>query len=138
MLSQMLQHEIDNRQISVREAARQIGISHTSVHRVLDDKNTDLGTKKAVAQWLGISFSSIIEAGEDLDTGVLILLQKLLKDNKALGNAFKEIVVSLEKGKIDTKDVEDILGYITYRLKIAKQSKNPGEPSDQKIGFEDL
>ncbi len=61
-LSTLLREKIIQENISEREASRQIGVSPTTIARVLSGDLPDLTTMIAMCDWLGVSVSKILDS----------------------------------------------------------------------------
>jgi len=51
MLAHMLQDTMTKENLSVRKAAQEIGISHSTITRILNNDNIDLQTYQQVCTW---------------------------------------------------------------------------------------
>lgn len=122
MLSELLKDEMKQRGISIREAARQIGIAHTTVSRIIKGNQVDLDTVELVSHWLSIDVSNALN-GLPEETRVVPLLTSLLDRNPKLKKYLSMAVAELDAGKIEVQDLEDILAYITFRLEISHKNK---------------
>ncbi len=89
MLKEFLRDTMRQRNLSGRETARQIGVSHTTIRRMLIDEPIDLDTAAKVTSWLGVSLAAVLEVDyeENLDMDIRIL---------ALLDRFPELRLLLE------------------------------------------
>jgi len=61
MLATMLRNKMNEEGISTRVVAGKTGISHTTVHRILNGGNADIPTINALCDWLGVSVSDVMD-----------------------------------------------------------------------------
>ena len=60
----LLEQRMRERSLSIREAAKEIGVSHTTISRIINEQTTaDIYTLIAVSKWLGCTPSSLFEWG---------------------------------------------------------------------------
>ncbi len=119
MLATMLRNKMNEEGISTRVVAGKTGISHTTVHRILNGGNADIPTINALCDWLGVSVSDVM----DDNAGQSSIAQKIaiiISAEPKLGKLLAELADQVEKGEIDPSDVEDIINYAGYRLNLKK------------------
>ncbi len=135
MLPQLLLNKIYANHYSLREAARQIGISHTSVKRVLDEASVDLDTLDAVARWVGVPLATVLELRTDQQSEKFLAdLQMLTGMEPELRPVFEEIFSKIVNGRLDARVLSDVVAYAKYQ--IAQQdtglTHEPGSRSKKK------
>jgi DNA-binding Xre family transcriptional regulator len=116
MLQRILQDEIRSRGISIREASRQIGISHTTLFRVLDGKQLDLPTIELICKWLGIKANEVLRLPESQSPTTADKLAVLISRNPRLSAAMDRLVALYEDKQIEAVIVSDVLAYIAFRV----------------------
>ena len=62
VLSTLVNEKIRKDWISVREASRQVGVSATTMSRVLEGESVDVDTLIMICSWLGVSPSHVLDA----------------------------------------------------------------------------
>lgn len=123
MLAKLLEDEIKKQGISKRSAAKKIGIAHTTISRILDGKQVDLDTVQLICRWININVSDVLNT-TDVNADLTSLLSSILQRNPRLQKEFTEAAAKLNNGEIEIKDLEDILAYITFRIKISQKLSN--------------
>lgn len=118
MLAKMLQDEMNRRGISIRKAAKQIGVAHTTIGRVLEGKQVDLDTVQSISKWLNINVSDAVNA-TDTDADLVTLISSVLQRNPPLRKELTEAAGKLNNGEIGLRDLEDILAFIAFRIKMS-------------------
>jgi len=114
MLRQLVVEELRRRNISLREAGRQAGVAHTTIVRLMDDsQNYRMSTVEKVADWLGVSTSDLV--GNSTSEQLMTFLDK----HPALRMALDEALEKYRLEEVPYNVIEDILNYITYRLRVS-------------------
>lgn len=121
MLGKLLLDEINERRLSIRAAARQIGIAHTTLQRVLRDNPTDLKTIKAIGEWLKIDIPTALGMKEDQFTNINAKLNIIFQRIPALADMLEEIFEEFDAGVIPISEIEEVIKYTTFRLTLKKQ-----------------
>ena len=115
MLRSLLAEKMRKEQISARDAARQIGISHTTVNRVIAGDIPNVDNLVAISNWLGVSVPTVlgVETGTKDDVAARVAL--LIEAAPGLRTLFSSLVEDYQAGRLTSEDVEDILAYAAYR-----------------------
>lgn len=114
MIGELLQNKIRENGISKREAARQIGVAHTTVNRIIKGVPPDLPTIYAVSEWLGVNPSVLIDI--DSQNNLAAKVTAILQQNPKLAEVFAEAFSRVEDGRMSPSEVEDLIAYMTFRL----------------------
>ena len=123
MLDQILKEELAKRGLSIREAAREIGVAHTTVARMVQGITVDIGTLQKTCDWLGIQLSTVLNVEDKSELGLTSKLAMILEKQPELAGVFAEALDELEAGHLTTADLADIMGYAAYRINLGKQRK---------------
>ncbi|MCB2146613.1 MAG: helix-turn-helix transcriptional regulator [Deltaproteobacteria bacterium] len=124
MLAKLVLESMNEKNLSMRAAAREAGVAHTTFGRILKGENVDISTLNAVCDWIGVNVSDVMDdnAGQSsLSQRIAMVVSK----EPALGRVFDEMLTGFENGDIDSRDIEDIVNYAGYRLNL----KNIGKGS---------
>jgi DNA-binding Xre family transcriptional regulator len=116
MLKQILDQEIRRNRISNREAARQIGISHITIGRILKGDQVDLSTLNSVARWLKVNPSTLMDENAPEVDALASSLAVLLQSQPALAEMLSSAVERVEAGDLDVSTLSEVLSYMAYRL----------------------
>lgn len=119
MIQQILQDEIKSRNISAREVARQSGVAHTTIMRILEGKNVDLDTLNKISDWLNVDVSYLVDLNNK--DNVASRIAAVLDKNSQLKVVFLDLIEKLNSQEIDSRDLEDIMVYIAFRLKYSRK-----------------
>ena len=120
MLLTLLNKAMKERRLTVRQAAAEIGVSHTTITRLLQGSSYDLDTAVSVCNWLGVPPAQVLglSGSDPLEQA----LSSILVANPALRRAFEKVLDPIENNVLDVAVLEDILQYIAFRL---SQTRGP-------------
>ena len=94
MLQSLLAEKMRKEKLSARDAARQIGVSHTTVIRVLDGDVPNVENITALSNWLGISVATAlgVETGtqDDVAARVALLIEAEPRLKQLFGSLVQE------------------------------------------------
>lgn len=116
MLPMLIDSEMTKQKLSFRSASTIIGISHTTLIRIIKGKPVDLPTLTKVCRWLEIDPAEILglplqepsENGEKI-TNFITLFPDLEKE---LASAIDKIADE----KLDPAIINDVLDYLAFKL----------------------
>jgi transcriptional regulator with XRE-family HTH domain len=116
LLQILLKEELKKSGLSIREAARQIETSHTTLYRVVEGNAIDLETHIKICDWLGINPSSAIDALSSNKDALPKKIAVLLEKSPKLAEKLDEVVNAIQKEKIDPEIFEEILSFIAFKI----------------------
>ncbi len=119
MLPKMMLEKMKERNLSLREAATEIGVSHTTIARILDGKATDIDTLDAVARWMRVPLTTLLDVRTsegDLTERIRIAMSLYPE----LATAFGEIIDGILSGEVEPRVLSDVVAYAAFRLKMGK------------------
>lgn len=114
-LAQMVRDQMDERGLGARSAAKEIGISHATVIRILADMPVDINTIEAVSKWLGVTLIDVIDQKPG-DANLAAKLAVLINRAPDLGASLTEALIEVEEGRMSAEDLRDIADFINYKL----------------------
>jgi DNA-binding Xre family transcriptional regulator len=114
MLSTILQKAMQDRRISSHIAAREIGVSHTTVLRALHGERIDVDTIVKIADWLHVRPSELLNSMSD--TAVADQIAVLLSYSPALEVELKDAAERVKAGVLEPAVIKDIVSYALYKL----------------------
>jgi transcriptional regulator with XRE-family HTH domain len=119
MLKEVLVRAMHERGLSTREAAKEIGVSHSTVFRITRGDPFDVPTLIAVANWLGVRPSTLLDniGQSDAITETAMLVENV----PGILDVLKDAVKAIQAGKADPAIITDIISYASYKLSL--QSK---------------
>lgn len=123
LIQNLMNDRIKTLGISNREAARQIGIAHTTLNRILDGDEYDLATLKRMADWLKVKPSSFLDGETSSPDQLVSQIAALLATYPRLAEIFSEVIARVLQEKISPDTFTDIAAYAAFRMNIAKEQK---------------
>lgn len=128
MLQTMINDRMRARGMSVREAAREIGVAHTTLNRLLNEKaEVDLATVRLLAAWLGVSLPTALGIDDD-NSDVAVAVTALIEAEPRLADTFVRAAQEVKNGTLTSDDFRDILEYAMFKINSrranAEKSKN--------------
>ena len=110
MLRNLLDAKLGERRLSVRAAAKEIGVAHTTLNRVLAGGEVDLDTVVKISTWLNIRPAALLGIESNSDTDALLDAVPGLRD------ILKEIGERIAAGELGPEYLEDVTAYMRFRI----------------------
>lgn len=120
-ISELLKDAQKERGLSVRQMADEIGVANTTIHRAMDGEQfPDVATFIKVANWLGVSPASLINAEvEELVPDTLAArISVVLQREPRLAEVFAEAMERVAEGNMEPDTFRDLAAYAAYRLNL--------------------
>lgn len=115
MFNKILTKEIQRRGISFREAAKEIGISHTTLYAIKEGRPMDVETAIAVCKWANVPIETLVKvAGKRERT--LAAVDVLLRAAPDLEKAFLEAADAVESGELSMDDFNEVITFAAYMI----------------------
>ena len=122
MISRLLDEEIKRRGISQRQAAQEIGVSHTTVAGVRAGKEIIVSTAYLICKWLNVPLTAAVDDISDEDR-IVIQITNTLKAAPELEQIFFNSAKAVEEGDLTREDFQEIMEYISFKLQQRKARK---------------
>jgi len=117
----ILEQRMKDKGLSMRAVARQTGVAHTTISRILAGEPADVDTLVAICNWLGISPASALnEYGLGTDQ-LAAQLSIILSQEPELARVFAEALARIQRGEADPKLISELSAYAAYRMQIAPE-----------------
>jgi plasmid maintenance system antidote protein VapI len=113
--------------LSVRAAAFKFGVSHTTIHRILNNEPADLDTIIKICKVLGVEPATVLNAEASTDKqSVVSIIATIVEVEPRLASLFADLAHDLQEGTVSSDDVADIVSYASYRLSKNANRQNVG------------
>jgi transcriptional regulator with XRE-family HTH domain len=117
LFAKLVHDKMQSEGLTIREGARALGMSASTITRLLNGFPMDLETMIKVCNWLGVSPASVlnsqaIEGTDKLAASIAMILER----EPTLASIFREALEDVEKGKLSPEDVQEIVSYAAYRI----------------------
>jgi len=110
----ILNNRIAEKRISLREAARQIGVSNTTITRILNGGPYDVKTLQAVSAWAEIPVSVLLDSADD--SNLASKLAAMIQAEPHLAAVFNEALDRILRGEMSAEVLSDIVSYASFRM----------------------
>jgi len=128
MLVELLNAKMKEKDLSFRETAKQIGVSHTTIARILKGDQVDMKTLVAIANWLDISPSIFLGTKGAAESTLSEKIASVLKSEPKLKGVFEETIIRIERGEASSQLITEIVAYAKFRLDM-EQMRGKGKKS---------
>jgi len=115
MINNILQSEINKRGISVRQAAHQIGVAHTTIQRIMDGQNADLGSYEKVSRWLNIDLATLLELDDPNSDKARI--EYFLESNPKLLTEFNQRINN--GAKLSPDAIQEVIDFLVFKIQVS-------------------
>jgi transcriptional regulator with XRE-family HTH domain len=135
MFRTLIANEIARRGISVREAARQMGLpTHSTLNNILAGKMMDIDTADTVCKWLGVPLSAAVEDATNEDQAISAITA-VLSSAPELRNLFIKLAGEVTNGNLTMVDYKEIVAYAAFKLEqsIEHNKLHQGEAKGKEV-----
>ena len=119
MLAQMISERMREKELSLRGAATQIGIAHTTLKRAVDGQSLDLDTVRLISDWLGVPVSDVVDLHDETVDEFPRRFAVFVAQYPELKEVMDDALKAYSHGDIEASVVKDIANYIAFRLEQA-------------------
>jgi len=124
MFPRVVQDEMDRRGLGLRPAAKEMGIAHTTLLRVLNSEPVDLNTLLKVSEWTGMSMTIMLGMEEtDDEKAIMATMTAIVEAEPELRQVFLNARQALADGEIEISDLRDIANYAAYKLSVKQKGR---------------
>lgn len=131
MLQELVKQALHDRHKSVRQAASEIGIAHTTLNRIIDGQPFDLDTARKICDWLRVDLATILSITVNRSAEFIDRLTICMDFSPSFRNALEVLVSNFEKGKIDATVLDQIANFMQFLMNGKRQNNVPYSPVDQ-------
>lgn len=125
-LRELVGKEIERRGISQRQAAREIGCSHTTLVALIKrNRPLEVNTAYLICQWLGVPLTLAVDEVTDVDKTMSVVMT-LLKAAPELEQIFTVTAKEIEDGTLSNADFKDILEYTAFKIQQRREHLQHG------------
>ncbi len=118
IIATLIEDALRARRISSRQAASEMGMSHTTLNRIRRGESYDLETAKMISRWLGVSTTNVLNADDVGANGLSAKVAAILETEPALAIAFTAAVDRVMNGDMTLDGFKELIRYTTYRLEL--------------------
>ena len=116
MLAILIKEKCRKLNLSSREAADVVGVSHATILRALRGDVIDLETAIKFAKWLQVKTAALINSLPSSPDTLADQVAVVLERHPKLKDTFSKVMKALSSGEVDPALVDDIALYAAYKL----------------------
>ena len=118
MLKELIKNEMKKQDLSNRELAEKLGVSHTTIIRAVKGIDIDLPTLERFATWLHVMPSTLLNSLSEEEDRLASKISLVVQRKPELANAFAQAIKAIEAGEVEPAIVEDIAAYAAYKINL--------------------
>lgn len=103
--------------LSVRDAAKKIGVSHLTVARAANGETVEVDTLVKIADYLGVPVKDILDVKETPDE-INEQISMVLAIEPELSKVLAKIAKKVENKEMDAKVLAEVAAFAAYRLQV--------------------
>jgi transcriptional regulator with XRE-family HTH domain len=115
-VGKLLHEELARSGKSLRKAAAEIGISHTTLRRIIGGDTFDYSTAQKLAAWLEIPVSTLVDLGGSGTDALAAQIAAVLHQEPRLAEIFARAMEKVLAGQMSQDSVRELLAYAAFRL----------------------
>jgi transcriptional regulator with XRE-family HTH domain len=116
VLAKIFNKALDEKRLSYRAAANEIGVSHSTVGRVVRGEPADMPTIEKIAAWLNVPPSTLVDIEEEGDAGLAKRIESFVAQYPELARVFDEAIQRVEDGSMEPVVLRELIMYVSYRI----------------------
>jgi transcriptional regulator with XRE-family HTH domain len=119
MLAKLLKEKCQKLDLSSRQAATEVGVSHATILRALRGDIVDLETLIKLSGWLNVKPATLLNTFSKSPDPLVDQVAVLLERHPKVREMFSKLMKAIEDEKTDPDVVDDIIVFAAYRLRIS-------------------
>jgi len=126
VLAELVRGEMRKRGLSARAFARESGVSHTTIIRILEGQRVDVATIKKICDYLNVRVADVITSEYDISSDARLIAQitTLVERTPALAAVFRDAFQALDAGIFTLEDVQEIVNFAAYKMNSKMQDSS--------------
>lgn len=124
LLTVLLGERMKEKNYSMRDVAKETGVSHTTISRILAGQTADIDTLIAICKWMNVSPSHFLDAQMGGEQTLGARMSAVLEANPALATVLEEALERMEDGRLSPQTLTDLVNYMVYRIGLDTKSRN--------------
>lgn len=114
-LAELLRKRMDVENLSLRETGEKIGVSHSTVARIVDGETVEVDTLVKICDFLNIPVETVLDIREEPEE-ILQQVVMVLSIEPELSQIFGDIARGIINKEVDRKVLSEIAAFASYRL----------------------
>ena len=123
LLQSLIKDKMQRNDLSMRGAAAEIGISHTTLIRIMGGEPYDVPTAEKIADWLNVPVSTLLDLHEKGEDDLAKQIALVLRQEPALAKVFGEAMARLADGRIKPETIRALASYAAFQLETSAREE---------------
>jgi transcriptional regulator with XRE-family HTH domain len=120
ILSKMLREKIKDKHLSLRDTGIEIGVSHTTVARIIEGKEIDMVTVEKIAKWMNVPIATLLNVDKPNEE-LWNKLQVVFSQHPELYKIFNDFIDGVMNDEVASSILTEIVAYAEFRIKYSKE-----------------
>lgn len=120
LLADLVRKKMDEEKLSLRNAAKRIGVSHTTVSRLLEGVQPDLNTVTKFCDWCKVSPTQVLDVSYNAtiseEENILKQLSIIITSDPRLKRIFSTLLGLDGTTRIPDRTIIEILDFIAFKV----------------------
>ena len=116
MLAKLLKEKCQKLELSSRQTAEKVGVSHATILRALRGDTVDLDTLIKLSNWLNVKPSTLLNSFVSSTDTLADRIAVIIERHPKLGNVFSRALKATVDRDIPLEVIDDIAMYAAYKL----------------------
>ena len=116
LIKKLVMEKMRKNDLSMRSAAANIGVSHTTLIRILHDEPYDVPTAEKVANWLNVPVSTLLDINQPGEDGLARQIALVLRQEPALAKVFGEAMARVLEGSMTLETMRSLVSYAAFQI----------------------
>ncbi len=129
-LARLLQEEMTLKHLSTRDVARELGVAHTTIGRILKGQSVSISTLQNVARYLKTDPASFL-AQSEIDDDLMNIIAGVIQKEPALEAVLKDAALKVISGEIAPEVLREIARYAAWRINDISGTAKPGSENNR-------
>jgi transcriptional regulator with XRE-family HTH domain len=130
MLSTLIKEELNRRNMGVRDAAKEIGVSHSTIYALFNGRPLEVETAYLICRWLKVPLATAVQEADNVQVAAAAI-EVLIRKIPDLEKVLIEAVDELNKGNLTPDDFRDVIEFAAYKIQKRRDThRNNEEQTD--------
>jgi transcriptional regulator with XRE-family HTH domain len=119
MLSTLLKEKCQKLDLSSRQAAAEVGVSHATILRALRGDIVDLETLIKLSGWLNVKPATLLNTFAKSPDPLADQVAVVLERHPKVREMFSKVMKAITDEKADPDVIDDIVAFAAYKLRLS-------------------
>jgi transcriptional regulator with XRE-family HTH domain len=124
MLAPLLKEKSMGLDLSFRQVAKEVGVSHATIIRAMNGEVVDLDTLIKMSEWLNVKPHTLLNSMSSANNVLADQIAVILDRNPKLKDLFNRAIKEIIDGDVGPDIIDDITAYAVFKLGIYPKRKH--------------